>query len=172
MRCPVFFDSSRFEADGNNTFWFRPDPETPGTGWGELVPRICTWVQLRDKASGTSFCVYNAHMQLNPFAQKRATLLLIEKLRTTGLPVVLVGDLNTGPFSPAVHLLKSSGFHDANVHRTPSFRVFGMGVFRPDHIITDSSWRVERFSVIREAVDGIFPSDHFGLESTLCLTSL
>ena len=48
--CPIFFRKDRFELIDSGTFWFSDRPDKPGSqGWGEPVPRFCSWVQLAEK---------------------------------------------------------------------------------------------------------------------------
>ncbi|HKJ68517.1 MAG TPA: endonuclease/exonuclease/phosphatase family protein, partial [bacterium] len=59
----IFYDTTRFAAEEHDTFWFSETPRVPGsTDWGNEITRICTWGRFREKATGTSFYVYNLHL--------------------------------------------------------------------------------------------------------------
>src|SRR5690606_38062822 len=57
----VFYRKEKFQLLNSGTFWFSATPEKPSKGWDAAFPRICTWVQLKEKASGFVFYVYNLH---------------------------------------------------------------------------------------------------------------
>ena len=58
----MFYRKDRFDAVKSGTFWLSETPDAPGSkSWNAVCPRICTWVQLADKATGRTFCFANAH---------------------------------------------------------------------------------------------------------------
>ena len=57
----VLYRTDRFEALDAGTFWLSPTPDVPGSvGWDAALPRIATWVQLRERG-GAAFVVVNTH---------------------------------------------------------------------------------------------------------------
>jgi endonuclease/exonuclease/phosphatase family metal-dependent hydrolase len=51
--CGVFFRLGRFERLDAGNFWLSETPDRPGSrGWDADLPRVATWVRLRDLRSG------------------------------------------------------------------------------------------------------------------------
>ena len=61
--CPIFYRKDRFTLLDSDTFWFSNTPFKPGSkDWGNLPPRICSWVHLVERDKSTGFYVYNLHL--------------------------------------------------------------------------------------------------------------
>src|SRR5829696_6876401 len=59
---PVFFKQARFEKLDSGVFWLSDTPDTPGSvGWDAALPRLVTWIKLRDIKDGVSFLWMNTH---------------------------------------------------------------------------------------------------------------
>jgi endonuclease/exonuclease/phosphatase family metal-dependent hydrolase len=164
--CPIFFSRSRFIPRDRGTFWLSPTPEQPSCGWGEIYPRICTWLELEDRVGGGGFRVYNVHLQLHPLGQVSAAELLAERIAESDVPVLLVGDMNCPPDWPALRRIESIGLRDAETSGALTYQTFGKGIRCLDHIFVCDSWLVPEGGIIREQYNGVSPSDHFGLWST------
>jgi len=60
--CGVFFKTARFELLDGGHFWLSATPEKPGSrGWGAIFPHMVTWVKLRPRDGGPTFCWFNTH---------------------------------------------------------------------------------------------------------------
>ena len=95
---PVCFRKSRFEALGKGTFWLSETPDVPGLkGWGAACPRVCSYLILRDRATGKKFCFANTHTDhISAEAREKGMLLVIERMKKfgEGVPIVFTGDHN------------------------------------------------------------------------------
>jgi endonuclease/exonuclease/phosphatase family metal-dependent hydrolase len=95
---PVCFRKSRFEALGKGTFWLSETPDVPGLkGWGAACPRVCSYLVLRDRATGKKFCFANTHTDhVSAEAREKGMLLVIERMKEfgSGVPIVFTGDHN------------------------------------------------------------------------------
>lgn len=96
---PVFFRKDRFEALKSGTFWLSETPDVPGSkSWNTACTRVCSWMLLRDRKSGKTFCFANTHTDhRSALARKNGMLLIIEKMREFApaeTPVVFTGDHN------------------------------------------------------------------------------
>jgi endonuclease/exonuclease/phosphatase family metal-dependent hydrolase len=95
---PVFYRKSRFAAEKAGTFWLSETPDVPGLkGWGAACPRVCSYLILRDKATGRKLCFANTHTDhVSALAREKGMLLVIERMRKfgEGAPIVFVGDHN------------------------------------------------------------------------------
>ena len=95
---PVFYRKDRFEAEKTGTFWLSETPEVPGVaGWGAACPRVCSYLVLREKATGRRFCFANTHTDhVSAEARERGMLLIIERMKAlcNGAPIIFTGDHN------------------------------------------------------------------------------
>ena len=95
---PVFFRKDRFEALKSGTFWLSETPEVPGVrGWGAACPRVCSWMWLKDRKTGKTFCFANTHTDhVSARARKEGMLLIIQRMKAFGggAPIVFTGDHN------------------------------------------------------------------------------
>src|SRR5207248_3937564 len=58
----MFFKTSKFMEIDHGHFWLSETPSTPGSkSWGTAYTRMCSWVKLRPKAGGETFCWFNTH---------------------------------------------------------------------------------------------------------------
>lgn len=95
---PVFYRKDRFEALKSGTFWLSETPDVPGRkGWGAACPRVCSWMWLKDRRSGRTFCFANTHTDhVSALARKEGMLLIIQRMKAFGggAPIVFTGDHN------------------------------------------------------------------------------
>ena len=171
----LFYNTEKFEVLDTNTFWLSETPETISKGWDAALNRICTYGLFREKETGKQFYVFNTHFDhLGELARQRSAELIVDKIKTINsenLPVVLMGDLNLEPDSPA--LAPIFGFlNDSKA--AASQVVFGPeGTFngfkweepvskRIDYVFTSPKGiEVLKYAVLSESRDKKYPSDHF-----------
>ncbi|HKJ69680.1 MAG TPA: endonuclease/exonuclease/phosphatase family protein, partial [bacterium] len=169
-------------------------PRVPGsTDWGNEITRICTWGRFREKATGTSFSVYNLHLDhQSQYSRERSAAFLISRIqdRVTRDPVVITGDFNAGEDNPVIRYLKGMQnpggiFSNRTINPTPfqdSYRVHHqqsdrVGTFngfegrtsgpKIDYVFVQPSIGVESAQIIRDHQQGRYPSDHFPVMATL-----
>jgi endonuclease/exonuclease/phosphatase family metal-dependent hydrolase len=176
--CPIFYRSSRFTLIDSGTFWFSDSPDKPGAkGWGALVPRFCSWVQLSEKGTNNNFYVYNTHLDSLSQNSRNKSVRMLEKViaaQKSQAPFVIMGDFNMRLKNPAMAFLLKSGpenqfpVTDAwlSVHPdTPDVSTcrFGGWAGGPqlDHIQVGLNARAITAEVDARKIDGDFPSDHF-----------
>lgn len=166
-QCPIFFNAKKYTLRNSGTFWLSPTPERPSSGWGESVPRVCSWVELEDQISRERFRIYNIHMQLHPLAQPKSARAIRDHLEGVTTPAVVVGDFNAPHGSPALRILKQAGYTDAESSSALTFHVKGKALRCLDHILTDANWHVAGGGILKKKGGKVFPSDHFGLWAEL-----
>ena len=174
---PILYKRDKFELVKTGHFWFSDTPEVmSGSEWDEAFHcnRICLYVVLREKESGKEFAFMNTHFGFGDGGQVKSVKLLAsyaEKLAP--LPIFVTGDFNAFPNSPAyAELIKH--FTDVNAVTAKddgnTYHGFGKVTKKEGPIdycfITDKVKPIS-FRVIRELVDGFFPSDHYGLQIEL-----
>lgn len=118
---PIFWKRDRFIAEDQGTFWLGSDPSAVGKpDWGANLPRICSWVVLKDSTAKHSLLVMNTHFdhQSAEAREKSATLIkqqaekLIKRFANIDA-IVLTGDFNCQFGSKPIEELaspESSGF--------------------------------------------------------------
>lgn len=91
--CPIFFQKERFTLLNAGTFWFSNTPEVPGSKvLIDIVPRICTWVQLKDSYTNKELFVYNLHITpISQSSREKNISLLKNRLK---YPCIIAGDFN------------------------------------------------------------------------------
>src|SRR5664280_13151 len=106
----IFFNSSRFRLSEQGTFWFSDTPDIPGSkGWGNIMPRTCTWARLIEKDSEQAFYFYNVHLDhLSQRSRKKSVFLLTRRIHARSYPdaFVLTGDFNAREKSAPIKYLK------------------------------------------------------------------
>lgn len=184
--CPVFYRSDRFEALASGTVWLSETPQDTGSmGWDAALPRIVTWVKLKDLKAGSGpghhvFYFLNTHFDhVGDTARLESARLIRGFIRekTEGLPVIVTGDFNCGPDDLPYAALTAPGegipfLADACLASgsagEPSFNGFGNpGDQRIDFIFTTGEWEVLGYAMPKTIRDGIFISDHYPVIATL-----
>jgi endonuclease/exonuclease/phosphatase family metal-dependent hydrolase len=105
---PIFYRRDRFDLVDKGTFWLSTTPTVAGSrGWDAALPRVASWLRLRDRRSGRELLAVNTHFDhRGPEARVESGRLLlteIDRLARAGgsrLPVVLTGDFNCRPDEP------------------------------------------------------------------------
>ena len=172
----IFFRHALFERLDGGTFWLSPTPDEAGSkGWDAVLPRVATWVKLREKRDGEVFFVFNTHFDhRGDTARLESANLILRKIRSIagGAPVVLTGDFNCGPGSMPYNVITDVNspvedaiyrsempHHGPNATWTDSFRIPGTGE-RIDYIFVSPRIIVHRHAVLAESWGGLLPSDH------------
>lgn len=115
---PVLYRRDRFSAVEGGTFWLSDTPEVAGSAtWGNRLPRICTWVRLRERsdpargiACGRIVVVYNLHLDHESEPSRRASAELLARRIVADVrdreAVIVTGDFNCGPQSAVLRFLR------------------------------------------------------------------
>jgi len=186
----IFYDAERFSLSDEGTFWLSNTPEIPGSkGWGNLIPRICTWARLIEKTSRQAFYFYNTHLDhLSLRSRKKSVLFLAQCIsaRLFPEPLILTGDFNAGEMSMPIQYLKGKiplrinlkvkglspvPLMDTFRERYPEIRnaatYHGYSRYfirlKLDYIFVPASARVLDAKIIHRRRENCYPSDHFPL---------
>jgi len=197
LHTAIFYDAVRFVPSAEGTFWFSDTPDIPGSkGWGNIIPRTCTWARLIEKDSGQAFYFYNVHLDhLSRRSRKNSAVFLTQFIHTRPSPdpFVLTGDFNARERSTPIQYLKGkiplriktkgSVFNseplmdtfrvryptDRNVVTFHGFRRFFFR-FKLDYIFVPASARVQAATIIQPRWKKCYPSDHFPLVTHIDLS--
>jgi endonuclease/exonuclease/phosphatase family metal-dependent hydrolase len=191
----ILYRQDRFEAESSGTFWLSETPNVAGsTSWGARQARVCTWVRLVEKSSGSAFYVFNTHLDPTNSTVRDNSAALIQnriKARAHPDPFILDGDMNAGENSTTIRSFKGPANLDpattASLNPPPlrdTFRVLQpdeTGVStrhqftgsrngeKVDYILVPPGIEVVAAGILRDQVDGKYPSDHFPVAATLRL---
>jgi endonuclease/exonuclease/phosphatase family metal-dependent hydrolase len=199
LHTAIFFDAERFSPSAEGTFWFSGTPDIAGSrGWGNIIPRTCTWVRLIEKDSERAFYFYNIHLDhLSQRSRKNSVVLLTRFIhsRPSQYPFVLTGDFNARERSRPIQYLKGNVFfkirtrgnmfnpeplmdtfrvrypnlrHIATYH---GFRKYFFR-FRLDYIFVPPSALVHDARIIKPQGNKYYPSDHFPLLALIELSPI
>jgi endonuclease/exonuclease/phosphatase family metal-dependent hydrolase len=184
--CPIFYRKDRFELVDSGTFWFSNTPAKPGSkDWGNLWPRLCSWVHLINKNDGVGFYVYNLHLDCwSQNSREKSVRLLANHISNRRIqdPFIVTGDFNMELDNPAMKYLQKIGYEtpyprmvdawmsvhpdDTNIGTYHKFkgRVSGR---RIDHIPMSEHVQALDVRIDRNTLNGRYPSDHFPVTATI-----
>ena len=163
-----------------DTFWLSNNPNKIGSSiWYSIFPRICTTAKIRLE-NGLIVRIYNTHLDcyLSPargYGLKKIMEYIEKQYEIEKLPVILMGDFNA---NPGHKLIK--GFLEWELNNKPFVAVQDydrsiyskatMGRFRDrekgmhlDYIFISPEYQVTKVQIIKDNVEGRFPSDHYPL---------
>ncbi len=105
----LFFKKDRFKLLDSGTFWLSETPDVVSKGWDAALPRVCTYVRLRDKQAKKNLWVFNTHFDhVGKTARKESAELILKKIReknTANEPVIVMGDFNAEPAEAPIAVL-------------------------------------------------------------------
>ncbi|VTR94871.1 endonuclease exonuclease phosphatase family protein : Metal-dependent hydrolase OS=Singulisphaera acidiphila (strain ATCC BAA-1392 / DSM 18658 / VKM B-2454 / MOB10) GN=Sinac_0257 PE=4 SV=1: Exo_endo_phos [Gemmata massiliana] len=183
----LYWREARFEKTDGGHFWLSESPKDAGSkSWDSSLPRMVTWVRLKDKLGGKPVLFVNTHFDhIGKEARLKSAKLIREQIAALGkdCSVVLTGDFNSGEDSdPYKALFHKSGNDESPV--VDSFRVahpkreegegtttdFKAGVnkgSRIDWIGVSRDWKVVAGEIDRTEKNGRTPSDHFPVTAVI-----
>lgn len=170
----IFYNSKEYDIVENSDFWLSETPEKVSVGWDASMERICSYALVRNKKSGKTFWVFNAHFDhRGTEARKQSAQLILDmidkKTSAMKLPVVLMGDLNLGPEEEPIKLISANMDDTRLVSETKPYgpsgtfnrfdKTFVMDR-RIDYIFT-KNFKVKKYAQIDDRLENNnFPSDH------------
>lgn len=181
--CALFYRRETLTPCEHGTFWFSETPEVAGSRhWTPNNARICTWAKFADLNS-LPFSVYNVHLDHeSQFARASSCRMLLDRMKNSynNGPAVVLGDFNMTPHNPAYSEITGN----PAVPLLDSFPRSGLGGDEPgtfhdftgrtdmeciDYIFVSRHFRVESAAILRDNVNGMYPSDHFPILAALTI---
>lgn len=186
-RCKRFFVehnniliSKRHEILEEETFWLSNQPKKVGSSiWYSVFPRICTTAKVR-LDSGELVRIYNTHLDvyLSPargYGLKKISEYIERQQEIDQIPVVLMGDFNATPNHRIIKTFTEGELshkrfvavqeYDKSIYNKPTMGRFkdsekGMHL---DYIFVSEECAVLHAEIIKDNVNGQYPSDHYPL---------
>ncbi len=184
----IGYRKARFTLVTEGNFWLSETPEVPGSkSWDASLTRICSWVRLRETATGKEFVYANTHFDhIGKIARQEASKVISQRVSTiaAGVPALLTGDLNINEENPAYSVFVNpntpgairwiDSFREMHPVRGPdeaSFHGFKGGTkgSRIDFIFHTDHWIATAAAIDRTSKDGRYPSDHYPVTATVRL---
>lgn len=171
----VFYKKAKYKLLDSGTFWLSETPDKPGLGWDARCVRICTYAKLQEKKTGKVFVHFNTHLDhIGPIAMQKGAELVTLKAKELceGVPAFFTGDFNVTPDSAPCKAVKDGGFIDCRdvakkTDKDFTFHAFGTAASVIDYVFYKGDIKVDKFAVIREKVDKLYPSDHYSVYADL-----
>lgn len=94
---PVIFRKDKYKALARGNFWLSETPDVPSKGWDAALPRVASWVKLKDLATGKVFMAVNTHFDhIGKTARVESAKLIMEKIQEIvgKKPAAVTGDFN------------------------------------------------------------------------------
>ncbi len=169
----VYYLKDKYELLDSDTFWLSETPyKKYSVDYDSLCRRIASWAVLKDKVTGEVYTHINTHLdhgeESTRDAQCKVLLNEMAKLQTQGT-VVITGDFNT--YSDGdVYASMTAGADDASVTAKASdsgitYHNYGKkadeGQGAIDFIFVTKDTPVDTYKIIRDTVQGMYPSDHY-----------
>jgi endonuclease/exonuclease/phosphatase family metal-dependent hydrolase len=185
--CGILFRRSRFERLDAGQFWLSTTPDVPASrSWDSSLPRVATWVRLRDRLTGAELVFVNTHFDHRGEVARLESARLLRSRLPELAPSgrwILTGDFNCGEDSPPYRALLGEG--EGDLTAVDSYRVAhptrreGEGTFgafegrrtgaRIDWVLHGSAFETLSATIDRTEEAGRYPSDHYPVTATVRL---
>ncbi|MEP3480452.1 MAG: endonuclease/exonuclease/phosphatase family protein [Fuerstiella sp.] len=180
-QCGIFVRLSRFEILNDGQFWLSESPDTKfSKSWDSSLPRIATWVHLKDKVTGTQIVYLNTHFDHRGAEARLKSAQIIRKFvdqQKKNHAIIVTGDFNCDFQSrPYDALLASERLQDTWRLTHPT-KTVNDGTFngfqgkddgaRIDWVLCSPSFQVIDAAIVKTSQDGKYPSDHFPVTAIL-----
>ncbi len=169
---PVLWKKDKFECVDKGYFWLSDTPEVESKGWDELFDchRICTYAVLEDKNSGVKFTVMNTHYGFGDKCQIDSSNLIYDySKKISDYPTFVTGDFNMKPDSLG-YMEMTKNFTDVNAitdnDLSATYHGYHPGEKDNSHIdycFVDETIKPIGQEIIKDTVNNMFPTDHYGL---------
>lgn len=155
----IGYRQARFTAVKNGDFWLSENPTEVGSkSWDAALTRICSWVRLRENATGRELVYANTHFDHKGVVarQEASRVLSIELSKiASGVPAILTGDLNITEDNPAYAVLVRPDRAGA-IRWIDSYREV-----HPKRAADEASFHAFKGTVAGSRIDFVFHTDHF-----------
>ena len=182
---PVLFKKSRFKMIKWGYFWLSETPEVVGSkSWDSSLPRICTYVLLKDKYANRELVYANVHYDhIGKVARAESSKLVRKRMKEFEgkYPIILTGDFNATEDTDAYKFLIEGGDNDNKwvdsfrvIHRIPTPYELSFNGWkyvregkRIDWIIHTSDMVSINAMIDYTCDNGRLPSDHYPVEAVI-----
>lgn len=179
---PILFSKDRYELLTGGTYWLSETPLVAGSkSWDTARARHANWIRIRDKKSGRDMRVVNLHLDhVSGEAKVQQARMVVEESAQyqPDFVQVLTGDFNTRFNSNVFESVRAGGWKESyeTIHGEVEAGHTGhefQGVKydkasskgRIDYIWYRGNIKPTSSLIIKDDINGKYPSDHFFLQS-------
>ncbi len=180
----IFFKKEKYEQVKGGNFWLSETPDIPGSkSWDAVLTRICSWVELKDKVTGSLFFVFNTHFDHKGKQARRNSAALLRQTIDSlsgNNPVIVTGDLNLEPSDAGyATMMDKSGYRvplsDSYTEGAPGYTDCGFKVdnkhcSRIDYIFFSPYYAKSNYTLHTDNNGTYYPSDHCTISVVLTPT--
>ena len=177
----IYYLKDKYKLIDSGTFWLSETPDKAYTkSFDSSCYRIASWAVLENKQTGERYTHINTHLDhvLDSTRDAQMTVLIEKVSEIAGEGnIVMTGDFNAYEDS-SVYAVARESFNDTkyiakNSDKGPTFTKYGTkednGRGAIDFIFVSEGITAENYKIIRNTVQGIYPSDHFPIVADICL---
>lgn len=183
---PILFSAERYELLAGACYWLSETPLIAGSkSWNTARARHANWVRLRERRTGKELRVLNLHLDhVSGEAKVMQAKMVVEESDQypPDFPQVLAGDFNSRATSKVFDAVKAAAWKDsyATIHgdADPGYTAHefqgadyakGSAKGKIDFIFYKGSVKALASEIIKDKVNGRYPSDHYFLSADLIL---
>lgn len=110
---PLFYKKDKFTLLDSGSFWLSETPDQPSIGWDASLPRVASWVKLRENKTGKEFWFFNLHMDhIGIKAREESSHLVLQKMKEIAGngTAFLTGDFNVDQNNKIYDILQHSNY--------------------------------------------------------------
>lgn len=179
---PILFSKERYELLTAGTYWLSETPLVAGSkSWETARARHANWIRIRDKKTGKQLRVVNLHLDhISAEAKIQQAKMVVDESAQyqTDYNQLLTGDFNSKYNSEVFKSVRGAGwkesyetmhgeqeagftgheFQGANYEKGPSKG-------RIDYIWYRGKVKPVQATIIKDAINGKYPSDHFFMQA-------
>ena len=188
----ILFDPGRLGLLDSGGFWLSETPERHSRSWETRGARSTTWALFNFLGTDLSILHLNTHLDhMSARARREGSKLIVRRAveisDQTNLepPIIVTGDFNGRPGSPAHSNFMEAGFVDTyltagNDEGENTYHAFMGARYRDEHhdrgpgridwiLLKDSQGRirVDSHRIIHDEISGLYPSDHYPILAEL-----
>ena len=173
----IYYDTTRLENLGYNTYWLSETPEVPSLGWDAACRRTVTTLKLRDRHSGKEFVYLNTHLDhVGMVARAESAKFIASTIKDfpTDLPVILGGDMNSTIDDTIFNTFYANGLQSAkelsgSESNDITYNAFGKGEGSAiDHFFVRNA-KVSTYNTLTADYGAPYISDHYPIAITIPL---
>lgn len=177
----VYYRKDKYNLIDSGTIWLSETPKKKYTkSFDSKHNRIASWAVLEDKETGEKFTHINTHLdhvlESTRVEQSKVLLTKISELEKS-TKVICTGDFNTYETAEAYSVMTAS-MDDTKLLAEKSdtgitFHKYGTieehedGAI--DFVFTTKGMKVDTYKIIRNTVEGMYPSDHYPIVADVVL---
>ena len=179
---PILFSKDRYELLTGGTYWLSETPLVAGSkSWDTARARHANWVRIREKKTGKELRIANIHLDhISEEAKIQQAKMVVQESAQYQPDFIqlFTGDFNTRYNSKVLESLRNGAWKESyeTIHgeKEAGFTGHefegakyekGPSKGRIDYIWYRGKIKPTESSIIKDAINGKYPSDHFFLQS-------